>query len=94
MKGDYIYFKAFGQEGVTPWRVYSLLKDKLKLTVSDIEIIERCYRVETPDRICYLYSMQELQDEIYRYKDEVSIKIDSQNIWYQMCQRMKDEVGK
>lgn len=94
MKGDFYYFKALGEYGVPPWRVYTLLKDKLKLRLRDLEVIERCYRVDTPDKTCYLYSMDAVQDLIYTYENDVSIKIDSQNIWFQMCQRMKDEVEK
>lgn len=42
-----------------------------------------------PDRTCYVYSMGELQDLIYAYENDVSIKIDTQNDWFQLYQRMK-----
>lgn len=88
------YFEAFGQEGVPPYRVYSILKELIQFTKNDLEDIERCYRVDTPDKTCYIYSMEELQNLLYAYENAVSIKIDTQNIWYQMCQRMKAEVQK
>lgn len=94
MKGEFYYFKVLGQYGVPPLRVYTLLKDKLELTQRDLEVIEICYRVDTSDRTCYLFSMDEVQDLIYSYGNDVSIKIDGQNIWYQMCQRIKEEVEK
>lgn len=90
MKGDSYYFKALGEYGVPPWRVYMLLKDKLKLTLNDLEAIEMCYRVDTSDKTCYIYSMDKLQDLIYSYDNDVNLKIASQDIWYQMVQNMKE----
>lgn len=94
MKGDFYYFKELGSCGLPPWRVYMLLKDKLKLTLSDLEVIERCYRVDISDKTCYIYSMDELQDLICSYDNYVDLKIESLNIWYHMAQRMKGEVEK
>ena len=90
MKGDSYYFKALGEYGVPPWRVYMLLKDKLKFTLNDLEAIERCYRVDFSDKTFYTYSMDELQDLIYSYDNDVNLKIASQDIWYQMVQNMKE----
>lgn len=92
MKGDSYYFKALGEYGIPPWRVYMLLKDKLKLTLNDLEVIERCYRVDTSDKTRYIYSMDVLQDLIYSYDNDANLKIASENVWYQMVQGMKERV--
>lgn len=94
MKGDFYYFKVLGRYGVPPWRVYMLLRDKLKLTLNDLEVIERCYEVVMSGVTYFLYSMEDIQYLIYKHEDEVNIKINSLHVWYQMVQSMKEDVKK
>lgn len=92
MKTDSYYFKALGRYGVAPWRVYTILKDKLNLTLSDLEDLERCYRVDTLYKTCYVYSMDDVQDLIYSHQNDIDVKVESVTVWYQMVQSMKKEV--
>lgn len=94
LKTDSYYFKAFGEYGVSPWQVYRLLNDKLKLTLNDLEAIEKCHRVDFPDNTFYIYSMDRLQDLIYSYGDDVGFKIAFLDMWYQTVQKLKGSVEK
>ena len=69
-----------------------LLKDKLELTLNDLEVIERCYKVDIAEATYFIYSMEDIQYLIHKYEDEVNIKINSEHVWYQMVQSMKKEV--